>query len=193
MIVEMRVVALMVLLIVAWQGSSFAIPLAERVERNELLNDSFPVPKNIQHMLFYVQRTPNINTVVYELNLDEKGQLNKSNPVHVFWIRYAEEGQREELSFIQRFYAYGLKTKDLGNNKYELRFVSYKKIPFYLYRSAIDNQFRAHATLAKKEVLLKKIFLQIEGGTFWFPNVVYIEFTGIDPVTGQEIIERIKP
>lgn len=193
MIEEMRAVALVVLLIGGLQGQSFAIPLAEKVDRSEVLNDSFPVPTNIQHMLFYVQRTPNINTVIYELNLDEKGHLNKNNPVHVFWIRYAEEGQREELSFIQRFYAYGLKTKDLGNNKYELRFVSYKKIPFYLYRSAVDNQFRAYTTIAKKEVTLKKIFLQIEGGTFWFPNVVYIEFTGIDPNTGQEVVERFKP
>ena len=189
----MRTVALIGFLLLALKGQAFSVLPSTVTERREITADSFPVPKNIKRMLFYVQRTPNINTIIYELNVDEKGQLNKSNPVHVFWIRYAEEGQQQELSFIQRLYAYGLKTKDLGNNKYELRFVSYKKMPFYLYRSAHDNQFRTYATIAKKEVLLKRIFLQIEGGTFWFPNVVYIEFTGIDPDTGKEIVERFKP
>lgn len=153
----------------------------------------YPKPLGQRNMLFYVQRTPNINTIVYALNVDEKNQLDTKEPVHVFWIRYAEKGQQEELSFIQRRYAYGLKTKDLGNNKYELRFVSYKNLPFYLYKSPKDNQFHVYATVNKKEMILHRIYLQIEGGTFWFPEVKYVEVKGVDPVTGREMTERFKP
>jgi hypothetical protein len=45
--------------------------------------DTFPVPKYNPKQLFYLQRTSNTNTIVYELNEDAKGQLEKDEPVHV--------------------------------------------------------------------------------------------------------------
>lgn len=153
----------------------------------------FPTPVGQRNMLFYIQRTPNINTIIYALNVNDKNQLDTEEPVHVYWIRYGERGQTEELSYIQRHYAYGLKTKSLGNDKYELRFVSYKNLPFYLQRSPKDNKYYVYATVNKKEIILNRIYLQIEGGTFWFPEVKYVEVKGFDPVTGNEMTERFKP
>src|SRR5580765_3967987 len=69
----------------------------------------FPVPSGNDNQLFYLQRTPNTNTVVYEVKYTKTGQLDTTEPVHVFWIRYAEKGQRAELSYIQRHFAYGIK------------------------------------------------------------------------------------
>jgi hypothetical protein len=154
-------------------------------------SDSFPVPLGLRHLLFYVQRTPNTNTVIYELNVNEKNEINKKSPVNISWIRFTENKQRANLSFLQREYAYGLKTKIVGKDSIELRFVSYKKMPFYLVRSGSD--YHVYTTLGKKHVLLQRIFLQIEGGTFWFPNVVYVEFKGKNPKTGEVIVERFKP
>jgi hypothetical protein len=37
------------------------------------------------------------------------------------------------------------------------------------------------------------VFIKIEGGSFWLPNVIYVELKGIDPATGKEITERFKP
>ena len=34
--------------------------------------DTFPVPSNVAGLLFYIQRDPNTNTIVYELNIDER-------------------------------------------------------------------------------------------------------------------------
>jgi hypothetical protein len=155
--------------------------------------DKFPIPPTDQQTLFYIQRTPNTNTIMYVLNFGDKGLLDEDEPVHPYWIRYQEEGQKEELSFIQRNYAYGLKTENLGNNKYELRFVSYKKLPFYLVKSKRDNRYHIIATINKKDIEVSRVFLQIEGGSFWLPNVVCAEVTGVDPDTGAEIIERFKP
>lgn len=155
--------------------------------------DTFPIPTGIHHLLFYVQRNHNINTIIYQLNLNEKKELDKSNPVRIFWIRYAEKKQHQELSYIQRAYAYGLKIKPLDNGQYELRFVSYKKLPFYLSTSNRDGQYHVFATIQKKRVLLNRIFLKIDGGRFWFPNVVYVEFRGVDERTGETVVERFKP
>ncbi|MBX2900291.1 MAG: DUF4833 domain-containing protein [Cyclobacteriaceae bacterium] len=155
--------------------------------------DTFPTPNGIRNMLFYVQRTPNTNTVIYELNVDENNLIDMHNPVNIYWIRYAEKRQKADLSFIQRTYAYGLKIKEIENNNFELRFVSYKKKPFYLIHSKHNQRYHVYATVKNKPVILSRIFLQIEGGTFWFPNVVYVEFKGVDPSTGEIVSERFKP
>jgi hypothetical protein len=152
---------------------------------------SFPTPTVPK--LFYVQRDPNSNTIIYDLNQDASGRLDNENPIHPYWIKYNESGQKEELNLIQRKFAYGLVTKPLGNNKFDVRFVSYKKYPLLLMRSATDNKYHVYATIAKKQIVLNRIFLKIEGGSFMLPNVVYAEIKGTDPETGKEVIERFKP
>jgi phosphatidylglycerophosphate synthase len=154
--------------------------------------DTFPIPPRNANSLFYLQRTPNTNTIICELN-EKDGRLDKDEPVHVLWIRYAEQRQREELSFIQRHFAYGLKEKDLGNNVYELHFVSYKKVLFYLMKSPVDNRPHVFATITGRQAILNRIYVKINpGGTFWSPNVEYLELKGVDTGNGKELIQRIK-
>jgi phosphatidylglycerophosphate synthase len=132
------------------------------------------------------------NTVIYQLNLNAQGRVNRREPVQVFWMRYAEDGQPRALNFIQRRFAYGLHAKQVESDAYELRFVSYAKFPLYLDRSAGDNQYRVYATIGRRRAVLQRIFLHIEGGSFWAPNVQYVELKGTDAATGAEIVERIK-
>jgi Domain of unknown function (DUF4833) len=155
--------------------------------------DSFPVPTGNPKQLFYLQRTSNINTIVCELNLDNKGQLNEENPVHVFWIRYAEGGMKKELNYIQRVFAYGIITKSEGNGVFDMHFVSYKKLHFKLMRSPKDNKYLVYANINKKQAVLNRFFIKIDGGSFWSPNIIYMEMKGNDPITGKEMIERFKP
>jgi hypothetical protein len=152
----------------------------------------FPVPPASQQTLFYIQRTPNTNTIMYDLNL-EKGVVDADEPVHAYWLRYSENGQKEELSFIQRHYAYGIKAKKIQHNRFELRFVSYKKLPFLLTHSDRDNRYHIRATINGVEMEVSQVFLQIEGGSFWLPNVMCVEVKGIDPDTGKEITQTFKP
>jgi hypothetical protein len=152
----------------------------------------FPTPAGVANQLFYLQRNSNTNTVVYQLNLDGQGRLNRKEPVRVFWLRYAEDGQAKALNFIQRRFAYGLHAKQVEPGAYELRFVSYAKFPLYLARSAGDNQYRVYTTIGRRKAVLQRIFLRIEGGTFWAPNVQYVELKGTDAATGADLLERIK-
>ncbi|GGA96965.1 DUF4833 domain-containing protein [Puia dinghuensis] len=152
--------------------------------------DTFPVPPVNANSLFYLQRTPNTNTIICELN-QKDGVLDKDEPVRVLWLRYTEQGQRQDLNWIQRHFAYGLKERDLGNGIYELRFVSYKKIPMYLMRSPVDNKRHVYATIDGRQAILKRVYIRIDpGGTFWSPNVKYLELKGTDPQTGKELIQR---
>lgn len=155
--------------------------------------DSFPIPKPTTKQLFYLQRTTNSNTIICDLNTDAKGQVLKDNPVHVYWIRYDEGGEKKELSYIQETFAYGIKHDLLPNGVYKLHFVSYKKQVFFLKRSLKDNQYKVYFLLNNKEFVLQKLFVKIEGGTFWVPNVIYMELIGKDEYTGTVISYKFKP
>jgi hypothetical protein len=156
------------------------------------VNVVYPTPPTSRERLFYVQRTPNANTIIYDLNLDSDGKLDTEQPVKAYWLRYADKGQKEELNYIQRKFAYGLNTKALNNGNYDIRFVSYKKFPLTLMKGG-DGKYHIFASVAQKQVILNRIFVKIEGGSFWIPNVVYVEIKGTDPETGKEIVDRFKP
>jgi hypothetical protein len=152
----------------------------------------FPTPHGIGNQLFYLQRDPNTNTIICELNVNSDGNLDKKEPIKVYWIRYGEKGGREELSYIQRKFAYGIQTKAIGTDEYELRFVSHKKLPMYLMRSAEDKKYHVYVTVNNKKIQLDRIFVRIEGGSFWLPNVKYVELKGVNTTNKTQIIERIK-
>jgi hypothetical protein len=156
------------------------------------LADSLPVPAGIRNMLFYVQRDPDANTVVYVLDQSAQGVLNADKPIHAFWIRYAEGGKRKDLNYIQNKFAYGLNTRKLGKDDYEIRFVSYEKLLLYLRRAA-DGSYQVHTTIGRKEAILERVFIRIEGGTFWVPKVLYVELKGREAATGKPISGRFKP
>lgn len=152
--------------------------------------DTFPVPPENPDQLFYLQRQPNTNTIIYDLNIKNK-KLDTNEPVHVYWIRYQEKGQKEELSWIQRSFAYGIRSKRISSNEYELNFVSYKKRKFWLEKGP-DDIWRVFANLSNgKKMILKRIYIHINGGSFWKPNIEYVELKGVDPGTYKEIRERI--
>ncbi len=153
---------------------------------------AYPVPPVSRQRLFYLQRTPNSNTIVYDLNVTNDGKLNTEEPIKVYWLRYAENGQQQDLNYIQRKFAYGLTSKSLDNGSYDIRFVSYKKFPLTLMK-ADDGKYHIFAYIAQKQVMLDRIFVKIDGGSFWLPNVTYVEIKGSDPQTGKEIVERFKP
>ena len=163
---------------------------AQAVARPAAAGPEFPVPTGVANQLFYLQRDPNTNTIVGQLNLDAAGKLNAEEPVHVFWLRYAEQGQREELSFIQRKFAYGLRATKRGPDSYELRFAASDKLRLYLTKTRPDNAYHVFTTIANKQAVLERIFLRIEGGTFWAPNVKYVELSGHDATTRARLVER---
>lgn len=183
--------------LICFQGfthSNFLILKTDSTKKNAKNNKKeivFPEPGNV-NKLFYIQRDPNTNTLIYELNTNKAGELDKDNPVHVYWIRYADKGQKEELNYIQRKFAYGITAKQTKADEYDLRFVSYKKLPLSLGKGT-DGKYHIYATIEKKQAILNRIFVRIEGGSFWLPNIVYAELKGTDPATGKEMMERFKP
>jgi len=158
--------------------------LSKQVDKARL-----PVPDE-EEQLFYLQRDPNRNTVVYTLNKKD-GQLDEENPVKAYWILYEEEGERKELSYIQRKFAYGINAKKLAENEYEIHLTSCKRIPLRLAYCAESGQYEAFTAIHNKPAVVERIFVRINGGTLFKPHVDYIELTCRDSQSGQPLTRTI--
>ena len=55
-----------------------------------------------------------------------------------------------------------------------------------------DKKYHVFSKVANKQAILNSVYVHIDGGTFWVPNVVYVEFKATDPDTGEQLTERIK-
>ena len=164
-------------------------------EKTTGISDTFPVPKDNKHLLFYIQRTHNKNTIMYEVNYNADSTINEKEPVKVYWIRYSDHGEIAPLSYIQRNYAYGIESLMTDKTKkiFKINLVSYDKRPIYLMRADGDSRYRAYIIMNNKLVYLSKAFAKIDGGTFWVPHITYVELMGKDPLTGKTITEKIIP
>ncbi len=156
-------------------------------------NDRFPTPPDSPNRLFYIQRSSNANAVIYDANLLPSKNLNSKNPVHTYWIRYAEKGQKEELSTMQRTLAYGLYTDKIKgqDESYEGYFLAYRKRKFIV-KIHSDGTPVALFPINGKMQILKRVFVSVDDSGF-MPSVNYIELFGKDVISGKEIYERFKP
>nr|WP_199077190.1 DUF4833 domain-containing protein [Pedobacter sp. ASV19] len=133
----------------------------------------------------------NVCTIIYELNYNADGTLCSKEPVKSSLTRYSDTGKRRELSPLERKYAYGLLTKPIGNDEYEIRLIAYKQLPLYLKRSVTDHQYRIYIKDEGEDFLLKRAFVSMDEHYRWFPMIRYIDLIPIQNSNGNEILQRI--
>lgn len=151
---------------------------------------SYPVPPLEPAHLFYLQHSRNKNTVVYGLNF-KGSSLDDKEPVKGYWIRYSEKGQRQELNYVQKTFAYGIKCSSVQGNSYELSFVSNKKYKMYLQQSE-NGTYHVYTTINQRRAILTHFFVSIIGGSALSPTIDYVEIFGIDSISKKAISERVK-
>lgn len=152
---------------------------------------AYPVPPATANRMFYLQRTPNANTIACDLNMIN-GRPDADKPLVTYWLRYGDspKGEKKELNFIQRKFAYGLSIHKVKENDYEFWFVSYRKYHMYLVQTQ-DGQWRTCGKINNAMAYMSSIFIYIKGGSFWNPHVVYVELRGKNIRTGREETERL--
>ncbi|HWZ23443.1 MAG TPA: DUF4833 domain-containing protein [Cytophagaceae bacterium] len=167
----------------------FLIPINNNA-LNLLGTIEFPVPTQTNKLLFYIQRSTNINTIIYDANIKD-GKIDPKKPLDIYWIRYTENGTKGTLNYLERVLAYGADvTVPTDTSKvYTIHFAaSNKKTATFFVDS--KGQAVAHMLINGKKAKLSKIFVQAHE-TSWLPKVSYVEITGFDLVTGAKVIERI--
>ena len=159
----------------------------------QALKKSFPVPAPSPNQLFYLQRSKDINTVVYEANLSAGKKLDPNKPVQVYWIRYAEHGQREDLTNVQWQMAYGYTHRPLasGSDAYEISLNSFRKRPMQIIN--LRGKPVALININGQRAYLQKVFVQLDPRARLVPHVQYVEMFGTDADKGQPVYERIIP
>jgi hypothetical protein len=153
----------------------------------------FPTPPDTPIRLFYIQRSNNSNTVLYDANILKNNALNAKDPVHSYWVKYADGGKYEELSTIQRTLAYGLHTNKIKDapNTYEGYFFGYRKRKFIV---KIDKEKGPIALfpINGKMQILEHVWVQVEEAGLT-PKIPYIELFGKDVKTGIAVYEKFVP
>ena len=171
--------------------SAFGLAAQETAFDKKVAVNELPIPTE-KKQLFYLQRDPDANTVIYQLNVVD-GVLDADEPVNVYWIRYAEGGTRKNLNFVQRTMAYGVSHKVLDNGDFELRLAAYKSRPLRLSYCEKSKEYKVYAAINNREAELNRIFVRIEGGSMFSPDIAYFELSGRDTATLARVAERIVP
>lgn len=158
--------------------------------------EALPVPKDSKNRLFYLQRDPNSNTVIYDMNYLADGSADPAKPVHAYWIKYTKGGTTEELLPIEEKLAYGAITEwqSDASTSFKLNIAAYKKIDIIVKQDKKDGKkFNAYVTANGKNIRLSKVFLHVENPNSFKPTILYIEFTGKDEKTGKLVTEKVVP
>jgi hypothetical protein len=157
-------------------------------ESNEIVHirPEFKVPDE-PGQLFYVQRSPNANTVVYAAKLDAKGDFDSRNPVEAFWRKFNIDGGKKSLNFIERMMAYGVRVKAGKPVTFTIAALPERRLTL-----GWDAQHRPQVTMqiGSRTVKLAYVYLQVEEGGLT-PDVPSLDIVGTDIASGKAIREHL--
>ena len=139
--------------------------------------------------LFHIERNHNANIVVYDALVLPSGDLPEKDPVEVYWVRLAEEGQRKKLKGIEKKLAYGFKVESREGNRLMLDMVA--DVGRTVEVGLHDDVYRAFMTIDGHRALLDRIYIFAEGS--FKPKVKYLELFGVDVETGGDLYEKLEP
>jgi len=141
--------------------------------------------------LFTIARSTNANVVHYDGCVDARGGLGASEPVTAYWRMHAERGQREELTWFERQFAYGFDlSRRAGATALRLSLAALPERPASIHVET--SRPRATLTIAGRRAILHQIFVQMDPRST-LPSVLYVELRGADARTGRSVRERIEP
>jgi hypothetical protein len=170
------------------QARSFASTVTEAAEVRQI-RPEFKRPDE-PNQLFYVQRSPNSNTVVYAAKLDANGAIRRGDPVEAFWRKFNIDGSRQPLNFIERMMAYGVRT-DRVKAGAPITF-TIAALPERKLTLTMDANKRPQALIqiGGRSVKLAYVYLHVvEGGLM--PDVPELDIFGTDLATGKAVHEHL--
>lgn len=152
----------------------------------------YPIPTD-DHMLFYIQKSFNQNTIVYALNIDKDGKINANNPINVFWRRYQEDGRIRELTQLEKTFGFGVKAKPVKTkpNTYIFSIVALKEKQFIVTQTEQGKPY-VITSINNKNALIERVYIKAEH-TKLLPKVFYLEVFGTDIKTRKPTYQKIIP
>lgn len=151
---------------------------------------AFAVSWNKSDPLFIIERNKNKNYVQYDIHLTKNNDLRASNPVTPYWV--LENGGQEELTLIERKYAYGIDSQEkLEQNKFRVLLVALKDREIIVEK--INGSFRAVVSINGAQSILEKVYIESKERLAGLPKVLYIDLFGWTKGKSFPMRERIIP
>ncbi len=150
--------------------------------------DDFPRPDQTERSLFFIQRNLNKHTIIYDLNLEEDGTLNISEPIDNYWRQYASTGKRRELSWLESWLAYGYRVKKRTIDTLQIKLRAHKERAIELRKDG--GRWRAVIRINGEDSYLTHIYAYADESGI-FPDVKHVDLFGINIKTGTTVKERI--
>jgi len=141
--------------------------------------------------LFKIERNKNANIIQYDAQIGADGKLLKKEPVAAYWVRLADKGQVQELSWVQRTFAYGFNVK-INRNKDTVELDMKADIGRTITVKREGDDYRATARIEGSVSYIEKIFIHATGKGMT-TTVDYIELHGDDVKTGDKRYEKFVP
>ena len=142
------------------------------------------------NQLFYVQRSPNANTVVYTAKLDNNGAIQRDNPVEAFWRKFNIDGSKQPLNFIERMMAYGVRTAPVTSGApitFTIAALPERKLTLSL---GAGKRPQALMQIGTRTVKVAYVYLHVvEGGLM--PSVPEMDIFGTDIASGKTVHEHL--
>ena len=133
--------------------------------------------------LFVFERSTNKNYICYDVNIKD-GKLNTKEPVHAYWIRAEEGGEKKQLSYLQFNFAFGYKVDSKKADEVTIHLTPYKNLPIRITKRG--GKWIALVTMEGQEMVVSKFFAQMKGESL---TCLYVDVTGT--VNGKTVTKRI--
>lgn len=143
--------------------------------------------QDVNLRLFHIERNKNKNIVCYDLCI-HNGTIDAKNPVKAYWVNMPQKS-REELSSIEKKYAYGWECKKIKENTYQMTMAAFKERTVTVTYDPKKNVAEAYVVQNGKKIQIKKIEANTKPPLHMSVN--YVKVHGVDKNSGEKIIQQI--
>ena len=158
------------------------------------------------HILFVIGRSKNLNIVVYEARLNQRGdELDSKEPVIVYWLDLDPAYQKQkrdkgitsdrlELNYIEKTMAYGLSSSPHPTKPghHTVQLVAFSKRAVDVYFDQAKGRAVAMIEINGQQCELIRIFVAATDSWTGLPKVQHVDVIGLD-AHGKQVTERITP
>ena len=162
------------------------------LEEKPVSRPDFPVPDDTG-LLFYIQRSTNSNTIVYTASITQDGKIAVEKPVKAYWRRFASNGKKKPLNYIEEKFAFGILSSNVqgGGEAVQVHLTS---LPSRRATVVLNNRREAIATfkMGRYQARLLYAYISVDESSL-LPWVHYVDVFGVDLESGKYLRERIRP
>lgn len=141
--------------------------------------------------LFIIERSKNANVVHYDARPTSDGKLDPKEPVIAYWVMRAEDGRREELSWMEKEKGCDFDIKpDPSVNGYNMTLMAAPQQKITVKKAG--DTIRAEMVIGGRQAVLEKIYINASDGLTG-TKVHYVMLYGKDLKTEGKCSQKIVP